>query len=324
MEKPSTTPSPQPRVSTTRREFLAGAASVATAALVGCATRPPGRWPSIDAHTHFYDPTRPEGVPWPPADDPLLYRPVLPAEFRRLAEPLGIGGTVVVEASPWVEDNQWVLDLAANDPFLMGLVGHLKPGQPGFAELLERFAANPRFRGIRTGLWGVRFDPAQDPFVRDLERLANRDLALDVLIGPDQLPAVAQLAQQLPTLRMVIDHCANVRIDGGMPPAVWREGLRLCSGQPNVFMKVSGLVEGTGRTDGSAPDDTVFYRPVLDAVWEAFGEDRVVFGSNWPVSARFAPLATVHAIVAGYFATHGTIAADKYFRHNALRAYRLA
>jgi L-fuconolactonase len=309
--------------STTRREFLAAAAGLAGAALAGCATRSPARLSSIDTHTHFYDPTRPQGVPWPPADDPLLHRPVLPAEFRQLAEPLGIGGTVVVEASPWVEDNQWVLDLAADDPFLVGLVGHLIPGRPGFSELLERFARNPRFRGIRTGLWGIRFDPSQDRFVQDIQKLADLDLALDVLIGPDRLSAVAQLAGRLPTLRIVIDHCANVQIDGEMPPALWRDGLRLCSSLPNIFMKVSGLVEGTGRTDGSAPDDPDFYRPVLDAVWEAFGEDRVVFGSNWPVSARFAPLTTVHGIVAAYFASHGPEPAAKYFRGNAVRAYRL-
>jgi L-fuconolactonase len=316
---------PQPAALVTRREFLAGATVLSAAALAGCATRSPNRSATfIDTHTHFYDPSRPEGVPWPPPDDPLLHRTVLPAEFRRLAEPLGIGGTVVVEASPWVEDNQWVLDLAANEPFLMGLVGHLKPGHPGFADHLERFARNRRFRGIRTGLWGVKFDPAQDAMLQDLARLADRDLALDVLIGPDQLPAVAQLAEQLPTLRLVIDHCANVRIDGKTPPANWQDGLRRCSDHRNIFMKVSGLVEGTGRTDGSAPDDPEFYRPVLDAVWEAFGEDRVVFGSNWPVSARFASLATVQAIVAGYFGGHGVRVTEKFFRHNAVGVYRLA
>jgi L-fuconolactonase len=313
--------SEHPETKTNRRGFFSGAAALAATALAGCATRLPARVPTIDTHTHFYDPTRAQGVPWPPPDDPLLYRPVLPSEFRRLAEPLGIAGTVVVEASPWIEDNQWVLDLAVDKPFLLGLVGHLKPGQPDFVGLLERFARNPRFLGIRTGLWGVRFDATGDDFVRDLERLAERDLALDVLINPDQLPALAQLAGRIPALRIVIDHCANVRIDGGLPPADWREGVRLCAGRPNVFMKVSGLVEGTGRGDGSAPADPAYYGPVLEAIWKAFGEDRVLFGSNWPVSARFASLATVHAIVAEYFAAHGTRASAKYFRHNAMRVY---
>src|SRR5262245_50765938 len=84
--------------------------------------------PIIDCHTHFYDPTRPEGVPWPSKDDKLLYRPVLPADFIAIARPLSVTGTVVVEASPRVEDNQWVLDRAAEEPFIVGLVGNLAPG----------------------------------------------------------------------------------------------------------------------------------------------------------------------------------------------------
>ncbi|MFM9197983.1 MAG: hypothetical protein ACKOWG_20040, partial [Planctomycetia bacterium] len=66
----------------------------------------------IDTHTHFYDPTRPGGVPWPGKGDPLLYHPMLPGEWERIVAPLGVTGTVVVEASPLVEDNQWLLDLA--------------------------------------------------------------------------------------------------------------------------------------------------------------------------------------------------------------------
>src|SRR3954463_3661175 len=71
----------------------------------------------IDTHTHFYDPTRPQGVPWPGKGDKKLYRPVLPSEYKQLAKPFGVVGTIVVEASPWVEDNQWLLDLAAKEPF---------------------------------------------------------------------------------------------------------------------------------------------------------------------------------------------------------------
>src|SRR3990172_1342684 len=93
-----------------------------------------GAGPIIDCHTHFYDPTRPEGVPWPSKDDKLLYRRVLPEDYKRVARPLGVTGTVVVEASPWVEDNEWVLDLAAKDPFLVGLVGHLDPKNDPFRE----------------------------------------------------------------------------------------------------------------------------------------------------------------------------------------------
>ena len=118
-----------------RREFL-GSALLAAA---GCA-RLRVEEGILDTHTHFYDPTRPEGVPWPGKEDAFLYRTVLPAELKSIAKPLGVTGTIVVEASAWVEDNQWVLNLAKTETFIQGLVGHLKPGKPEFKTDLERFA----------------------------------------------------------------------------------------------------------------------------------------------------------------------------------------
>ena len=305
----------------TRREFLAASALGVATLAAGCATAPVDSSGIIDTHTHFYDPTRPQGVPWPPKNDAVLYRPVLPEEFRKLSQPLGVTGTVVVEASPWLEDNQWVLDLAARDKALVGLVGNIKPGRPEFAAELKRFAANPILRGLRVGVWDKSGLDA--PAVRrDLRLLADRDLSLDVLTGPERLAPVAALAGALPSLRIVIDHCANVRIDGKTPPSSWLAGLRACAPQRNVFMKVSGLVEGTGRNDGSAPASLDFYRPTLDAIWESFGVDRVIFGSNWPVSARFASYETVFRIVDEYFTAKGRGARGKYFSKNAARAYK--
>src|SRR5258708_9646872 len=82
--------------------------------------------PAIDAHTHFYDPTRPQGVPWPGKGDKTLYRPVLPKELAELAKPQHVGATIVVEASPLVEDNQWLIELAACEPVIIG--GVVNPG----------------------------------------------------------------------------------------------------------------------------------------------------------------------------------------------------
>jgi predicted TIM-barrel fold metal-dependent hydrolase len=307
----------------TRRRFL-GTSAAATAALTaGCATPSVGAAAGIvDTHTHFYDPARPQGVPWPPKNDPLLYRRVLPEDLKPIAQPLGVRGTIVVEASPWVEDNQWVLDLARREPFILGLVGHLKPGRPGFSEDLARFRANPLFRGIRTGLWGMTLDDADSRFVNDLRLLANADLSLDLIANTDLLPTVARLAAAVPDLRIVVDHCAGVRVTGGAPDDPWRDAIGMVVRHHNVFMKVSGLAEGTGRTQGDAPADVDFYRPVLDFLWDSFGEDRVIFGSNWPVCERFASYATVLGIVRQYIESKGADAARKYFHGNAARIYR--
>jgi predicted TIM-barrel fold metal-dependent hydrolase len=276
----------------------------------------------IDTHTHFYDPTCPQGAPWPPREDKLLYRPVLPKDYRALPVPRPVTGTVVVEASPWIEDNQWVLDLAANDPFIVGFVGNLPVGMKQFAGHLKRFAANKLFRGIRIRdrkLEGTLDHPA---FVADLRLLTDHDLSLDLVGGREILPYADRLAKEVPGLRIVIDHLAGVVVDGKAPPAGWVEKMKALARRPKVFFKVSGLVEGTGRSDGTAPRDAEFYRPVLDAMQEMFGPERLMYASNWPASEQFAPLAEVQGIVADYFRSHGRRAEERVFAPSAKAAYR--
>ena len=308
-----------------RRTFLQATAASASALLAGVPPSAAAAHPAltiIDTHTHFYDPSRPQGVPWPGKGDAVLYRTMLPKDYRAQPVPQPVAGTVVVEASPLVEDNQWILDLAAKDPFIVGFVGNLPAGTPEFAAHLKRFAANPLFRGIRINHGALQTGLAQPAFLADVRRLIQHDLELDLNGGPALLPDTARLAELLPDLRIVINHVANVKIDGQPANAEWRNGIHAAAKHPHVFCKVSALVEGTGRNDGTAPRAVEFYRPVLDTVWEAFGENRVIYGSNWPVSERFAPLATVQGIVADYFMAKGKSAAEKFFALNARAAYK--
>ena len=304
----------------TRRQFLSTTLAASIAPHLSSAATPTPA--AIDTHTHFYDPTKPGGVVWPGKDDGALYRPVLPEEFKKIAEPLGIAGTVVIEASAAIEDNQWLLDLAAREPFILGVVGFLKPGRAGFADDLKRFAANPKFRGIRVGSWDGPVQGADTAFGRDLRLMADRDLAVDVMTDAARLPLVVELAKALPALRIVINHCAGAKFDGQPPPAAWRDGIRACAPHLNIFMKVSSLVEGVGPRGGAIPEDLAHYRPALEVLWEAFGEDRLVFGSNWPVSAPCAPLATVHRLAVEFGRSKGAGALDRLLAGNARRAYK--
>jgi predicted TIM-barrel fold metal-dependent hydrolase len=199
-------------------------------------------------------------------------------------------------------------------------VGNLPAGTAEFRTELDRLARNPLFRGVR--LRDVSSSRLVDPAVRrDLRLLAEKNLSLDINGGPDLLPAIARLSAELPSLRILINHVANVRIDGERPPAAWLEGMQAAAAQPNVYCKVSGLVEGSGRRN-SAPAAVDFYRPVLDHVLKCFGEDRLVYGSNWPVSGLFADLATVHSIVKTYFSERGEKALRKVFAQNCYAFYR--
>ena len=275
----------------------------------------------IDTHTHFYDPSRPQGVPWPPEKSKLLYRTVLPEHFKAIAIPEGVSGTIVVEASEWVEDNAWILKLAADEPFIKGFVGNLEPGADGFEENLSRFDEDPLFVGIR--MRGRVVESLSDPSVgADLEKLAARDLELDLLVRQKHLAATAALAQRMPELRIVINHVAGVRIDGNPPAPAWVDGMRSVAEHPNVYCKVSALATATRQRP--APTDVAFYGPTLDVLWDVFGEDRLIYGSDWPVCTQSATYPAAITVVKQYFQAKGERAAEKYFWENSKAVYKWA
>jgi predicted TIM-barrel fold metal-dependent hydrolase len=271
--------------------------------------------PLVDCHTHFYDPTRPQGVPWPPKGSPL-YRAVLPADWRAAAAARGVTKTVVVEASPWLEDNQWILDLAAREPDIVGFIGNLDFTDAAFPKHLARFAANPLFRGLRGSA-----KSAIDDLVRGGRALAERDLALDLNGGVGFVATAAALAKEVPELRIVIDHVGAAG-DPRKLTSAWKSETKRAAECANVFMKVSGMVEQTAAPPGEAPREPEVYRPVLDHLWESFGKDRLIFGSNWPVSEKGAGYDVLFRIVREFFDGKGASAAEKFFRGNSLAAYR--
>ena len=161
-----------------RRTFLSASAATLAAAQAVDPAEPDGV-PILDTHVHLYDPTRPEGVPWPPKTNTLIYKRTLPDRLREVSAGLGVVGAIEVECSPWLQDNQWVLDVMEKDPIMVGTIGNLEPGKPGFAKHLERFAKNPLFLGIRYGyLWDrdLRAELAKPTFVKGLRMLADRGL----------------------------------------------------------------------------------------------------------------------------------------------------
>jgi L-fuconolactonase len=273
----------------------------------------------IDTHTHFYDPARPQGIPWPPADNELIYRTVLPHHHRALAAAEGVTGTVVVEASAWLDDNQWILDLAAEDPFIVGLVGHIDPNRPEFGAELARFANHELFCGIRCG--GSYLDNLEEgSFLADMKLLADNDLELDLIFNYQQFDGAFKLAEKIPELRIVINHIAHVPINGAAPDPIWVEQINKAGQYPQIYMKVSALMEQSALQP--APAELDYYRPTLDAMWNAFGEDRLVYGSNWPVSDRSGKYARGINIVKAYFGEKGEEATEKYFWKNAKAAYK--
>lgn len=293
-----------------RREFLAASAATAVAWAAPS-------FPIIDTHIHLFDPTRPQGIPWPPKTNPLLYKPALPERYRQMAAPLGVRGAIVVEASPWLEDNQWVLDVAAKDPIIVGLVGNLEPGRTDFARHLERFQKNPLFLGIRYGnLWdrNLATELSRPEFVDGLKLLAKADLSLDTANQtPELLAAALRVSELVPSLRIIIDHLPQMRDRKAASATLKDLGKR-----PQVFVKLSEIFR---RVDGNVPAELSFYRDTLDEISGVFGEDRVLYGSDWPNSDSWRPFGEGLKLVQDYFAGKGA-AAEKYFWKNSVKAYK--
>ena len=313
-----------------RRTFLQSSAG-ATLAGLAAGQNPP--IPVIDTHIHLFDVSRPQGIPWPPKDNAVLYRTALPERYRKLAAPFGVVGAIEVEASPWLEDNQWVLDIAAKDKILVGTVGDIEPGTPDFRKNLERFHHNPLFRGIRYGnLWerdsgGSKHTDDLDKaigrreFVEDLKALAAADLELDSANPtPALIHALVRTSDAVPNLRIVIDHLAKLEIptDAAVKKSYYAD-LRELGKRPQVFVKISSVLR---RVDGRVPEDLGFYRGLLDELWGVFGEDRVLYGSDWPNSDTLAGYPQVFRIVREYFSSKPRAAQEKYFWRNSRAAYK--
>jgi L-fuconolactonase len=308
-----------------RRNFLALAAGASAAtALPALGREADTAIPIIDTHIHLFDTNRPQGVPWPTKNDDILYQPALPGRYRKIAVPLGIVGAIVVEASPLPEDNQWVLDVAAQDKIIVGTVGNLEPGKPDFRQQLERFQRNPLFRGIRNGnLWDR--DPSRQlsnpRFISDLRFMAQAGLTLDTANpNPALLAAIVRVTDQVPNLRVIIDHLPQMTIPEAVAARKSCEAdLQELGKRPQVYVKISEVLR---RVDGTIPQALSFYRARLDELFGIFGEDRLLFGSDWPNSDHWLPFNVGLGLVGEYFNGKSRTVAEKYFWKNSVAAYR--
>lgn len=294
-----------------------GAGSVALA-------KPPRFTPAIDTHIHLFDTRRPQGVPWPSKDERVLYRPALPPRYRTVTAGLGIVGAIEVECSPWFEDNQWVLDVAGQDSIIVGTIGNLDPGQLDFGNRLEQLHRNPLFRGVRYGnLWdrSLAEGVSKPEVISNLRLLADAGLAMDTANpDPPLLVAVVRLTDQIPTLRVVIDHLPQLEAPRDTSTRnVLQASLAELGKRPQVYVKMSEVLHPVG---GQVRHDLDFYRSRLDEIWNFFGSDRLMYGSDWPNSDQSAPLWQELKVVREYIESKGAAAAEKFFWRNSLAAYR--
>ena len=233
----------------------------------------------VDAHQHFWKTARGDYGWLTPTDHPSICRDFLPTDLRPLLKDARVDRTVLVQAAPTIAETEFLLDLAGKTPFVGGVVGWTDFQSEFAAASIARLAGCGKLVGLRPMIQDIADDrwmlsPKLAPALAAME---ERNLVFDALIKPRHLPILADFLARYPRLRVVIDHGAKPAIaSGGL--ASWKSGMREIARTSRAFCKLSGLVTEAGRAWSVAS-----LRPFVDALLEAFGAERLMWGSDWPV-----------------------------------------
>jgi L-fuconolactonase len=276
----------------------------------------------IDAHHHVWDLTV-RDQPWlGGADKAAIRRTFTVDDLRPAARAAGVDATVIVQTVTVAAETPEMLAVADGDPLVAGVVGWTDLTSPAIADELARLAGGPGGRWLA----GIRHQVQEEPdpdwlrrpdVIRGLRAVAAADLAYDLVILPHQLPAATDAAAAVPGLTLVLDHAGKPRVAGGELSG-WAAAVREFAALPNTTCKLSGLV--TEAPPGTAAKA---FAAVADVVLDAFGAERVMFGSDWPVCLLVSDYAGVMALARSL--TAGLSAAERaaVFGATAARAYRL-
>lgn len=250
----------------------------------------------LDAHQHFWRYNPAEHM-WMTDAMKVLKRDFLPEDLTPLLRERGFDGSIAVQARQSLEETRWLLDLAAEHDQIKGVVGWVDLCSPGLRGQLEEFKGHRRLVGVRHVLQDELDDTfmMRPEFRRGIAQLAEFGLVYDVLIFPRHLPLAIQLVRQFPGQQFVLDHLAKPAIAGGVIEP-WARDLRELARSGNVACKVSGMVTEARWKDWRAED----FHPYLDVALDAFGPERLMIGSDWPVCTLSGEYESAMNIVMGY------------------------
>jgi L-fuconolactonase len=278
--------------------------------------------PVVDAHQHFWDTAR-GGYPWMTDELASIRRPFMPEDLASLLRQHGVDHTVLVQARMSLNETRELLDIGARTPFVAGVVGWVDLTGPDVGRSLADIKATAeggKLVGIRhqvhdevDAAWLLRSD-----VLRGLRAVGDAGLTYDLLVRTRELPAALEAVRLLPNVRFVVDHLAKPPIGSGQT-AAWAEALAPLSEHSNVYCKLSGMVT-EGDWSAWQPEDLA---PYVRSVVDWFGEDRLMFGSDWPVCLLAASYGAVLDALAYTLRDLPESTRCKIMGHNAIRFYGL-
>ena len=232
----------------------------------------------IDAHQHFWKLARGD-YDWITPDLTKLNQDYLPQDLQPFLNKHHIQGTIVVQAAPTIEETEYLLDLYDTNESIVGVVGWLEMDSSRFIEQFIKLSKRKGLIGIRPMIQDIPDDKwiLRQQVRENIAYLVDQDFPIDLLVLPKHLPYVAELLEEFPKLRGVINHAAKPNIKD-QDLNTWGQDLRKIASYPGIMCKLSGLI--TEAAENWSKEDI---KPVIDHVINCFGMNRVMFGSDWPV-----------------------------------------
>ncbi len=274
---------------------------------------------NIDAHQHFWN-YQPEQYSWITSEMPQIRRDFTPEDLKPILEANDIHGCVAVQARQSPEETSYLMKLAKSHDFIKGVVGWVDLKSNKVESMLEYSSEYDQLKGFRHIVQEEK-DPnflLRPSFVRGISCLEKYGFTYDILVFPHQLGAALELVRKFPNQRFVIDHLAKPFIKDGFFDG-WAALMQAIAKAPNVWCKVSGMVTEASWSHWKYED----FIPYFDLVFEAFGTDRLMFGSDWPVCLLAGDYGQVKNILDRYLTGQDTAIKEKVFGKNAIQFYDL-
>lgn len=275
---------------------------------------------TIDAHHHLWRYT-PQEYGWIDDTMQLLRRDFLPADLKSAMRSAGVDGTIAVQARQTLEETRWLLDLADENDEIRGVTGWAPIAGPEFPGVMEEFDGRAKLKALRHVIQGERDENyiLREDFNSGIRALEGSGLVYEILIYERHLPQTIEFVDRHPNQLFVLDHLAKPLIATGvMEP--WAAQMRELGKRENAWCKVSGMVT---EADWNAWTSETL-KPYIDVAVEAFGPQRLMAGSDWPVCLVACSYERWWQVLRAYFSSFSQQEREKIFGQNAVEVYNLA